>query len=126
MRKRDRPTDGPTDVPTDGRTDTPTYRVASSRLKTRNEFPAVIELGDDWTGQTMEICRSRCEGRSDDMVLLRLIETHCVPILTYGMENAHVVDPDERRSLRVAYNVVSRDEAVFYVYFFFIPTEGFL
>ena len=50
----------------------------------------------------------RIEGRSDDLVMLRLLETHCVPILTYGIEVLHVRDPDERRQLRVAYNSVFR------------------
>ena len=50
----------------------------------------------------------RIEGRSDDMVLLRLIEAHCVPILTYAIEVTHVADRDERRSLRVAYNAIFR------------------
>ena len=48
------------------------------------------------------------EGRSQDMVLLRLIEAHCVPILTYGMEIIHVSNRDEKRSLRVAYNSLFR------------------
>ena len=48
----------------------------------------------------------RIEGRSDDMVLLRLIETHCVPLLTCGIEIVHVRDRDETRSLRVAYNSI--------------------
>ena len=50
----------------------------------------------------------RVEGRSDDMVLLRLLEAHCIPVLTYAAEIIHVADPDERRSLRVAYNAVYR------------------
>ena len=50
----------------------------------------------------------RVEGRSDDMVLLRLIEAHCVPILSYAIEVTHVSDRNERRSLRVAYNAVFR------------------
>ena len=50
----------------------------------------------------------RVEGRSDDMVLLRLIESHCVPILTYAIEVTDVANRDERRSLRVAYNSVYR------------------
>ena len=29
----------------------------------------------------------RVEGRSDDMVLLRLLEAHCVPIITYAISN---------------------------------------
>ena len=43
-----------------------------------------------------------------DMVLLRLIESHCVPILTYAIEMTVVTDRDERRSLRVAYNSIYR------------------
>ena len=50
----------------------------------------------------------RVEGRSDDVVLLRLIEAHCVPILTYAIEVVHVANRDERRSLRVAYNSLFR------------------
>ena len=50
----------------------------------------------------------RVEGRSDDMVLLRLLEAHCVPILTYAVEMIHVANRDEKRSLRVAYNSVFR------------------
>ena len=42
------------------------------------------------------------------MVLLRLIEAHCVPILSYGIEVAHVANRDENRSLRVAYNAIFR------------------
>ena len=41
----------------------------------------------------------RVEGRSDDMILLGLIEAHCIPILTYGMEIIHMAQRDERRSL---------------------------
>ena len=40
------------------------------------------------------------------MVMLRLIESHCVPILTYAIEVTDVSNRDERRSLRVAYNSV--------------------
>ena len=50
----------------------------------------------------------RIEGRSDEMVMLRLIETHCTPILTYAIEVVDVVDRNERRSLRVAYNAIFR------------------
>ena len=42
------------------------------------------------------------------MVLLRLIEAHCVPILTYGIEITHIANRDEARSLRVAYNAIFR------------------
>ena len=41
--------------------------------------------------------------------MLHLIETHCVPLLTYGIEVLHVRDTDERRQLRVAYNSVFRE-----------------
>ena len=50
----------------------------------------------------------RIDGFSDDMVMLRLIETHCIPLLTYAIEIVHVSDRDERRQLRVAYNSVFR------------------
>ena len=29
------------------------------------------------------------EGRADNMILLQLLETHCLPILSYGMEVVH-------------------------------------
>ena len=50
----------------------------------------------------------RIDGRSNNMVMLHLIETHCVPLLTYAIEVVHVVNRDERRPLRVAYNSVFR------------------
>ena len=50
----------------------------------------------------------RIDGRSNDMVMLKLVETHCIPILTYGIEIIHVANRDERRQLRVAYNSVFR------------------
>ena len=50
----------------------------------------------------------RVDGRSDDMVLLRLIEAHCIPILTFSIEMTDVADRNERCSLRVAYNLVFR------------------
>ena len=50
----------------------------------------------------------RIEGRSNDAVMLQLIESHCVPILTYAIEVVHVSNRDERRQLRVAYNSVYR------------------
>ena len=42
------------------------------------------------------------------MVLLRLIESHCVPLIPYGIEIVKVSDRDENRSLRVAYNSIFR------------------
>ena len=50
----------------------------------------------------------RVEGRSDDMILLQLLESHCVPMLTYAAETVHVSDRDDKRSLRVAYNSIFR------------------
>ena len=37
-----------------------------------------------------------------------LVETHCIPLLSYAIEVIHVTDRDERRQLRVAYNSVFR------------------
>ena len=50
----------------------------------------------------------RVDGRSDDIVMLRLLETHCVPILSYAIEIIHVADSKEKRRMRVAYNSVFR------------------
>ena len=50
----------------------------------------------------------RIGGVSDDIILLRLIEAHCVPILAYAIEVTDVANRDERRSLRVAYNSIFR------------------
>ena len=50
----------------------------------------------------------RVEGRSDDMVMLRLLESHSLPILTYAIEIVHVANRDDRRQLRVAYNAIYR------------------
>ena len=50
----------------------------------------------------------RIEGKSNEMVMLQLLEAHCVSILTYAIEVIHVVDRDERRRLRVAYKSIYR------------------
>ena len=50
----------------------------------------------------------RIEGKSDDMVMLRLLEAHCLPILSYGIKVIHERDIDLRRKLRVAYNSIYR------------------
>ena len=50
----------------------------------------------------------RIDGRSDEMVMLHLLETHCVSVLTYAIEVIDVADRDERRKLRVAYNSIFR------------------
>ena len=49
----------------------------------------------------------RVEGRSDELIMLRLVETHCVPILTYGIEIAEL-DRSERSKVRAAYNSLFR------------------
>ena len=50
----------------------------------------------------------RIEGRSDDMVMFRLLETHCLPILTYAVETLVIANRDKKRQLRVAYNAIYR------------------
>ena len=50
----------------------------------------------------------RVEGRSDDLTMLRLAESHCVPILTYSMEIAHFSDQREKSKIRAAYNSLFR------------------
>ena len=50
----------------------------------------------------------RIEGRSDDLTMLRLVETHCIPILTYGIEFAESFEYSERSKVRAAYNSVFR------------------
>ena len=42
------------------------------------------------------------------MVMLRLLEAHCLPILSYAIEIIHVSDRDDRRQMRVAYNAIYR------------------
>ena len=50
----------------------------------------------------------RIDGASNEWVMLRLLETHCVPLLTYAIEIIHVSNVDDRRQLRVAYNSIFR------------------
>ena len=50
----------------------------------------------------------RIEGRSNEMVMLQLLESKSVSILTYAIEVISVADRDERRRLRVAYNSIFR------------------
>ena len=50
----------------------------------------------------------RIDGRSDEMIMLHLLETHSIPVLSYAIEVVDVIDRNERRSLRVAYNSVFR------------------
>ena len=42
------------------------------------------------------------------MIKLNLVESHCVPLLTYAVEVIHISDAAERRKLRVAYNSLFR------------------
>ena len=50
----------------------------------------------------------RIDGYSNDLVMLQLVETHCVPLLTYAIEVIDVLNRDEKRQLRVAYNSLFR------------------
>ena len=50
----------------------------------------------------------RIDGRSNEIVMLQLLESQCVSILTYAIEVITVADRDERRRLRVAYNSIFR------------------
>ena len=50
----------------------------------------------------------RVDGKSNDMVMLKLLEAHSIPILTYAIEVVTVLNRDENRSLRVAYNSIFR------------------
>ena len=50
----------------------------------------------------------RIDGKSDDLIMQKLLETHCVSLLTYAVEIVHVANRDDRRQLRVAYNSVFR------------------
>ena len=45
---------------------------------------------------------------SNELVMIQLLETHCISILSYAIEVIHVADPDTRRKLRVAYNSIFR------------------
>ena len=51
----------------------------------------------------------RIEGNADELVRLRLLEAHCLPILAYGAEVIHVSNRDDCRQLRVAYNSIFRN-----------------
>ena len=50
----------------------------------------------------------RVEGHSDDLTMLSLVESHCVPILTYGIEIADFFDYRQRSKIRAAYNSLFR------------------
>ena len=50
----------------------------------------------------------RVDGRSDDLVMLRLIESHCISILSYAVEVIHIADRKLKSKMRAAYNSVFR------------------
>ena len=50
----------------------------------------------------------RVNGKSDDMIMLRLIESHCLSILTYAIEVIRFVDRRQESKVRVAYNAIFR------------------
>ena len=50
----------------------------------------------------------RIEGRSNEIVMLQLLESHCLSILSYAIEVIYVADRDVRRKMRVAYNSMFR------------------
>ena len=50
----------------------------------------------------------RIDGRSDDLTMLSLVESHCVPILTYGMEVIDFYDNRQKSKIRAAYNSLFR------------------
>ena len=50
----------------------------------------------------------RIDGRSNEMMMLQLLESQCISILTYAIEVICIANKDERRRLRVAYNSVYR------------------
>ena len=91
-----------------------------SRVEWANEWPylgVTLKSGESFNCSVSDRLRKfyrcanailRIDGRSNDTVMLRLIETHCFPILSYAIEIVHVADRDERRQLRVAYNSVFR------------------
>ena len=50
----------------------------------------------------------RVDGRSDDMIMLQLLETHCLSILSYAIEVVDIVDRRQKSKMRVAYNSMFR------------------
>ena len=50
----------------------------------------------------------RVDGKSDDIVMLRLLESHCLSILSYAIEVVHVTDKRQKSKMRVAYNSMFR------------------
>ena len=50
----------------------------------------------------------RVDGHSDDIIMLNLLETHCVSVLSYVIEVVDIVDRRQRSKMRVAYNSIFR------------------
>ena len=50
----------------------------------------------------------RVDGRSDDVTMLRLLETHCVSVLSYAIDVIHISDRRMKSKMRVAYNSIFR------------------
>lgn len=50
----------------------------------------------------------RVDGRSDDIIMLRLLEAHCIPILSYAIEVVTVTDRKQMSKMRSAYNSIFR------------------
>ena len=46
---------------------------------------------------------TQIDGLSDNMIMLRLLEAHRLPVLSYGIEVIHVINRDDRRQMRVAW-----------------------
>ena len=72
-----------------------------------------VKFNCDISGKVKSFYRSangilRIEGRSNETVMMQLLEAHCLPILTYAIDVIHVANRDERRRLRVAYNSIYR------------------
>ena len=84
-----------------------TWSYLGVTLKTHSHFNCCI---DDKVKSFYRSANGilRIEGKSNEMVMLQLLESHCLSILTYAIEVIHVVNRDERRRLRVAYNSLYR------------------
>ena len=50
----------------------------------------------------------RVEGRSDDLTMLRLLESHCVSVLSYAIEVVHLDNRKQRSKMPVAFNSIFR------------------
>ena len=83
------------------------WRYLGVVLKAHKEFNCCIE------DKLKAFYRStnailRIEGRSNELVMSKLLESHRVSILTYGIEVTHVDNSNVRRKLRVAHNTIFR------------------